>query len=184
MLETGGDQHCAKRINIIGFVGDKCLALLKVPGHRVGVNTVVHLCLGGIKFNRLPDTVDHGYDQQREISHAGRWTGESGVAARYRMMLFADGEEVFAGDIHSGEAPDQREVKRVRKGFNRKDVKKVLAKGGKLSFGETIRCKVRYFSDGMTLGSREFVDHVLQHHARCVVLGGSSPKRESTRCGN
>jgi len=104
-----------------------------------------------------------GFDQQREISHAGKWTGEGGVSARYRMLLFADGEEAFAEDIHSGELPDSREIKRVRKGFKRKDVKKVLAKGGKLSFGETIRCKVRYFSDGMTVGSRDFVDQVFKH---------------------
>ena len=103
-----------------------------------------------------------GFDQQREISHAEKWTGEGGVSARYRMMLFADGEEAFAEDIHSGELPDSREIKQVRKGFKRKDVKKVLTKGGKLSFGETIRCKVRYFSDGMTVGSRDFVNQVFK----------------------
>jgi hypothetical protein len=53
-----------------------------------------------------------------------------------------------------------REIKRVRKGFKRKDVEKVLARGGKLSFGEVLHCKVRYFSDGMTFGSRGFVEKV------------------------
>ena len=89
-----------------------------------------------------------------------RWTG--GIAERYRMMLFADGEEAFAEDIYSGENPESRIIKQVRKGFKRKDVKKVLAKGGKLSFGETIRCTVRYFSDGMAVGRREFVDQVFK----------------------
>ena len=85
-----------------------------------------------------------------------------GVAECYRMMLFADGEEVFADDIHSGVAPEARKPKRVRKGFKRKDVEKVLAKGGKLSVGEALRCKVRYFSDGMTFGSRDFVNKVFK----------------------
>ena len=85
-----------------------------------------------------------------------------GVAERYRMMLFADGEEVFVDDIHSGVEPDAREPKHVRKGFRRKDVEKVLAKGGKLSVGEALRCKVRYFSDGMTFGSRDFVNKVFK----------------------
>jgi len=102
------------------------------------------------------------FDQKRSHSPAGKWAGEMGVAARYRMMLFADGEEAFSEDIHSGNAPDLREVKCVRKGFKRKDVEKVLAKGGKLSFGEMMRCKVRYFSDGMTVGSRSFVDLVFE----------------------
>jgi REP element-mobilizing transposase RayT len=89
-----------------------------------------------------------------------RWSG--GIAERYRMMLFTDGEEAFAEDIYSGENPESHIIKQARKGFKRKDVKKVLAKGGKLSFGETIRCKVRYFSDGMAVGRREFVDQVFE----------------------
>ncbi len=103
-----------------------------------------------------------GFDQQRDISLAGKWSGASGVAARYRMMLFADGEEAFVEDIHSGGTPESRAIKQVRKGFKRQDVEKVFAKGGKLSFGETMRCKVRYFSDGMAVGSRNFVDRVFE----------------------
>ncbi len=106
--------------------------------------------------------VAYDFDQQRSNYPPIKWTGEKGVAARYRMMLFADGEEAFAEDIHSGNTPDMREVKCVRKGFKRKNVEKMLAKGGKLSFGEMMRCKVRYFSDGMTVGSREFVNHVFK----------------------
>ena len=101
-----------------------------------------------------------GYDQRREIDYSGLWSDE--IADRYRMMLFADGEEAFAEDIHSGVIPEARVSKCVRKGFNRKDVEKVLAKGGGVSFGEALRCKVRYFSDGMTVGSRKFVDSVFQ----------------------
>ena len=99
-----------------------------------------------------------GFDQQRKIDYTGLWN--DGIAERYRMMLFADGEEIFVEDINSGVAPGERELKRVRKGFKRKDVEKVLARGGKLSFGEVLRCKVRYLSDGMTFGSRGFVEKV------------------------
>ena len=87
---------------------------------------------------------------------------EEGVAEQYRMMLFADGEEAFAEDIHSGELPGDRHPKRVRKGFQRKEVEAVLGRGGKLSIGEAMRCKVRYFSDGMTLGNKAFVEKVFQ----------------------
>ena len=99
-----------------------------------------------------------GYDQRRVIDYAGLWS--EGIGARYRMMLFADGEETFAHDIHSGDVSETRVSRCVRKGFKRKDVEKVLAKGGQLSFGEALRCRVRYFSDGMTVGSREFVNKV------------------------
>jgi hypothetical protein len=95
---------------------------------------------------------------RQKIQGSELWN--DGIAERYRVMLFADGEEVFVEDINSGVAPGEREIKRVRKGFKRKDVEKVLARGGKLSFGEVLHCKVRYFSDGMTFGSRGFVEKV------------------------
>ena len=125
-------------------------------------------------IGRVLDGAD-AYDQCRDVAGDGDAAGEvvgsrqdagapwdDGVAERYRMMLFADGEEAFADDIHSGDAPESRKLVRVRKGFKRKDVEKVLAKGGKLSLGEVLRCKVRYFSDGMTFGSKAFVEKVFQ----------------------
>jgi len=73
----------------------------------------------------------------------------------YRMMLFADGEETFTS------IPGRRIEKiQVRKGFKREEVEQVLAQGGKLSFGEALRCRVRYMTAGMVFGSREFVDGV------------------------
>lgn len=61
-----------------------------------------------------------------------------------------------------GWRPGERKLKLVRKGFKRKEVEDVLARGGKLSFGEALRCRVRYLSDGMTFGRRKFVDEVFQ----------------------
>jgi len=75
----------------------------------------------------------------------------------YRMMLYADGEEVFSSKPAMG-----AENKVVREGFRREDVLDVLAKGGTLSFGEALRCKFRYFSDGMVIGSQNFVNKVFK----------------------
>lgn len=101
---------------------------------------------------------------QLEQETGGRVSAEkSGVvweeegAPWYRMMLFADGEEVFVSRPESG-----LKKLRVRKGFKREDVEEVLAKGGKLSFGETLRCKVRYLSDGMVFGTSDFVNGVFK----------------------
>ena len=99
-----------------------------------------------------------GHHLRRAIDYTGLWN--DGISERYRMMLFADGEEVFVEDISSGVTPEKRQPRLVRKGFKRKEVEQVLAKGGRLSFGEAMRCRVRYFSDGMTVGTREFVDEV------------------------
>jgi len=90
---------------------------------------------------------------------------DDGASERYRMMLFADGEEVFedgyavgggGGEVAAGK------LKVVRTGFCRKDVEKVLKNGGKLTFGEAMRCRLRYMSDGVAVGSREFVDGLFE----------------------
>jgi len=75
----------------------------------------------------------------------------------YRTMLFSDGAEVFASKPAIGS-----EKFLVRKGFKRKDVEAVLARGGKLTFGESLRCRIRYLTDGMVFGTRGFVDEVFK----------------------
>jgi REP element-mobilizing transposase RayT len=78
----------------------------------------------------------------------------------YRMMLYADGEEVFVRKPKEGVVGG--ESVSVRKGFQRKDVEKVLSQGGKLSFGEALRCKIRYFSDGMVFGTKDFLNDLFK----------------------
>ena len=78
----------------------------------------------------------------------------------YRTMLYADGEEAFISKPKEGVVGG--EIVKVRKGFDRKDVAKVLAQGGKLSMGESLRCKMRYFTDGMVFGSKDFLDEVFK----------------------
>jgi len=94
----------------------------------------------------------------------GRCSAEkSGVAWKgrgaewYRVMLFSDGEEVFVSRPEQG-----IESVLVRKGFKREEVEKVLSRGGKLSFGEALRCKVRYLSDGMVFGTGDFVNEIFR----------------------
>ena len=113
---------------------------------------------------RVLSQCDH-YDQQRDDGALVSW--KKGASERYRRLLFTDGEEAFVDNIHVAKKSTGGDLKRleasstrVKKGFKREDVDAVMAKGGKLSFGEVIRCKVRYFSDGMTFGSQRFVDDV------------------------
>ena len=49
---------------------------------------------------------------------------------------------------------------RFKSGFSREKVEDVLQRGGKLPMHILLRCQVRYFSDGLVLGSKEFVDDV------------------------
>jgi len=50
------------------------------------------------------------------------------------------------------------------RGIDSERVKEVLKTGGKLSTQELLFCRVRYFSDGMAIGSKGFVEEVFNTH--------------------
>jgi hypothetical protein len=52
-------------------------------------------------------------------------------------------------------------------------VAQVIAERGALSLAQALRCRVRYFSDGVALGNRAFVNEVFQRHR-----GNFGPKRK------
>jgi REP element-mobilizing transposase RayT len=80
----------------------------------------------------------------------------------YRIVLAVDG---VAADLDAEPIQGERKSRRhkKRKGFSREESERILESGGKLSRPEMLRCKVRYFSDGVVLGSREFVNSFYQN---------------------
>ncbi|MEK7996000.1 MAG: chemotaxis protein CheW, partial [Planctomycetota bacterium] len=75
------------------------------------------------------------------------------VSHKYRRMLYEMGEQVVGA---------KGELK--QRGFSREAVEKVLEEGGKLALGDALHCRVRYFTDGMVMGSQEYVEKVFQKH--------------------
>ena len=67
------------------------------------------------------------------------------VGPRYRKVLFGIGEE------HS-----------VRPGLSREEIAKVWEAGGKLTLPQLLRCRLRYFTAGMAIGSAGFVEQFFQ----------------------
>jgi hypothetical protein len=72
----------------------------------------------------------------------------------YRQCLYVQGRQ-------KGLDPEGRAI---RKGFTPQEVEKVVAAGGRLPMNTLLRCRVRYFSDGLALGSRTFVESVFARY--------------------
>lgn len=77
---------------------------------------------------------------------------------RWRCWLFglpenehAQAEQLAREKQRSGSATTRTRV-------DRKTALKVLAKGGRLDQASYLRCRVRYFTDGLIIGTREFVE--------------------------
>ena len=83
------------------------------------------------------------------------------TAKRYRLWLYAEGEERFVGEPES-EAEGRKRKK--RQGFTRESVERENACGGEMPLPEVLRHRVRYFTDGAVLGSRRFVEKIFQQN--------------------
>ena len=74
--------------------------------------------------------------------------------AKYRQTLYIQGERkkhLVTGEI-------------IKPGFSQEMVDETLNMGGQLSICQILRCKVRYFSDGAVIGSRQYVDKIFNDH--------------------
>jgi len=89
----------------------------------------------------------------------------------YRRLLLGTGIE--AGEEVKGSKSRQGRKYR-RRGMNRAKALAELRDGKTLSKADLLRCRVRYFSDGLVLGSRDFVEKVF--HEKREWFG---PKRKS-----
>jgi putative transposase len=76
----------------------------------------------------------------------------AGAATAYRCLLYAEGREV----------KDAQNEQVVTRGVTAESARAVLAAKGKLSPAELVRLRVRYFSDGVALGSKEFVEGIFE----------------------
>ncbi len=87
---------------------------------------------------------------------------------RYRVYLFDNGEERDGRLDGTG----------ARRGIGAREVEAVIRSGGKLSFYQSIRCRVRYFSDGCVIGTQDFVEGVFATHRNLFGLRRKSGARE------
>ena len=75
---------------------------------------------------------------------------------QYRVVLFEYGE-VIEPEAQIAQATVSK-LNHLRKGMSEKQVNRVIANGGKLSRQQMQHCKILYFSDGVVIGSKSFVD--------------------------
>ena len=89
----------------------------------------------------------------------------------YQRLLLGEGMEAS----EEVQASEKRQGRSFRKrGMNRKKALEELREGKSLSRAELLRCRVRYFSDGLVLGSREFVEKAFNEKREWF-----GPKRKS-----
>ena len=76
------------------------------------------------------------------------------AAGPYRRLLYIRGR---ARGLTENGSP-------LNPGFSPEEVQKVLDEGGKLPLDVVLRCRVRYFTEGLVLGSRAYVEDVMRRY--------------------
>jgi REP element-mobilizing transposase RayT len=95
-------------------------------------------------------TNEHRLHERSQPGGAKRIPSATKVLAGYRVWLFGQGEEVRDGHGSDSQV--------LRKGIKREAVEQVCTEEGRLTLAETLRHRVTYFTLGVALGSRGFVD--------------------------
>jgi hypothetical protein len=72
----------------------------------------------------------------------------------YRQRLYVQGRQ-------KGVAPEGHPI---RPGFTPQEVRSVIEAGGRLPLHVLLRCRVRYFSDGLALGSDGFLEGIFRRY--------------------
>ncbi len=125
--------------------------------NRNAIHTVAsYIDLNAVRAGLVEDPADYRWCGYAEAV-AGKQVARDGVGV---VMGIPEGRVVDwkrAGDSYR-----QGLFLGEGKPFSREQVLQVLRTGGQLSRGELLRCRVRYFSDGMVLGSREYVETVFE----------------------
>lgn len=89
------------------------------------------------------------------------------IAAGYRALLYLEGVEVRNADGKS-----------LRAGVSTEDFYRETANGGRESSGKRLAKRVRYFSDGAAIGSREFLEAVFERSRMMFGSGRKSGARK------
>lgn len=107
------------------------------------------------------------YSFGKKEATARSWA-QGGLAKEYRRLLMGAGMEEREAPVHSN--PKGKPVKVVtRKGMNRDTAAKELARLSKekerdLKISKLVRCRIRYFTDGAVIGSKDFVNGIFRRH--------------------
>jgi REP element-mobilizing transposase RayT len=132
----------------------KSLLVEDQPGSVQAV--AVYVDLNPVRAGLVTDPKDYrwsGYGEavagreraRRGIASFHQETDWASVGAAYRQVLMAT----------AGRAGSSSKV-----ALDGETIRRELAKGGELALGEVLRLRVRYFSDGVVLGSRNYVNEV------------------------
>jgi putative transposase len=135
--------------------------LVEGRGH-VLATMAAYIDLNAVRAGLVEDPKDFRFCGYGEAVAGGR-LARAGLA-QVALSLGQKEDWRSAGAAYRVYVHVRGEQNEASTGFAREKVKQVLEEKGTLSQAEVLRCRVRYFSDGVVLGSRDFVERMFSEH--------------------
>ena len=163
-LKQRFSQYYNKKVGRRGPLWEQRFKSILVEGSQGALSAMAaYIDLNCIRAGMVSDPKDYRYCGYGEAmggsEHArtglARITDGLGLGCSWNEASRAYREYLYMQGQQKGLRPDG---KPLRVGFKEEEVEAVLKQGGRLPMQEILRCRVRYFSDGLVLGSKDFVD--------------------------
>ncbi len=156
-------QSYNKRHGRRGTLWEERFKSILVQGSRhVLLAMATYIDLNAVRAGIVKDPKDYRFCGYGEAM-AGK------KAARAGLVQIIESEGVSGGwreisSLYRKQIYIAGETREKKVGFAPEKVEQVLKDNGELPVTELLRCKVRYFSDGVAIGSRDYVDGVFERY--------------------
>ena len=159
-----------KRHGRKGTLWEERFRSIMVQGSRhVLLATAAYIDLNAVRAGIVDDPKDYRFSGYGEAV-AGKKPARAGLLAiiesegasgTWKEIISLYREQLYiAGEVR-GIGEDGRPL---RAGFSPEKVSQVIEDNGQLPVTELLRCKVRYFSDGVVIGSADYVEGVFEKY--------------------
>jgi putative transposase len=95
---------------------------------------------------------------------ASQWSGRDNIHSAYRALLLAEGVEKAEKRIDEQGKMGKRVKRKGMPVVEAREERDRLETGHRVAIAKRLRWRLRYFSDGVVIGSREFVDGFYEAH--------------------
>jgi hypothetical protein len=152
-----------KRHDLRGHLWEQRFKSILVEGKPAAISTMAaYIDLNAVRAGIVSDPKNYRFCGYGEAL-AGRKAARQGMKRIFNILgnegSWSTGAKAYRKQLfmHAG-------VKSKGCTIDREKIQEVLDNGGKLSKAELLQCRLRYLSDGVVLGGKNFVEDVFQKH--------------------
>ena len=145
---------------------DRFKSLVVEPSLHAMATVAAYIDLNAVRSGQVDDPADY-----RFCSYAAAMGGKASAIEGYRLIYggrnFADAIAGYRLCLFGKGAKPKGDQDKDRGVISEEKLDEVIRNGGKVEMSELLRRRVRYFSDGMAIGSRLFLKEIYEQHREC-----------------